>query len=318
MNDDYRTLRGTDLDVGPYILGTMDFGGQVDEDTARQLVDIALDHGITMFDTSNHYVQGRSEEVLGRILAPIRDEVLIATKVGSQGGERPLSAPVIRDEVDRSLQRLKTDRIDLYYLHRPDWNTPIDETLEVLQELVEEGKLRYLAQSNYAAWQIADFVHRAGDAPAPTVSQQCYNLLARRLEEEYEACAEAFDIPTIAYNPLAGGLLTGKHDLEAGPPAGTRFEAKWYRETYFNQPHFDAVAQLKVVAEDAGWTLTDMALRWLKHQPMVDSILVGASKVAHLEQNLVALEGPAPDEDMRAAIDEAWRPLRGAAMAYNR
>ncbi|MFW2514047.1 aldo/keto reductase [Demequina sp. SO4-13] len=318
MSSSDRILKGTDLDVGPYILGTMDFGEKIDPATAAEIVGVARELGITMFDTSNHYVGGRSEEVLGEIVKPYRDEILITTKAGSQGGERPLSAPVIRKEVDKSLARLQTDYIDLYMLHRPDWSTPIDETLGVLHELIDEGKLRHLGQSNYAAWQIADFIHRSGDKRAPIVAQQSYNMIARRLEEEYAACAETFGVPTVVYNPLAGGLLSGKYDL-AEERSGTRFEKSWWRDTYWNEPHFAAVEKLKLIADEAGWTPVELALRWVRHQDLVDAVLFGATSVGQLRENIKILDGPAPDEGMREKIDDVWfSMLRGPAMAYNR
>lgn len=313
-----RILKGTDLDIGPYILGTMDFGEKIDPDTARDIVLAAREAGITMFDSSNHYVQGRSEEVLGEIVKSFRDEILITTKAGSQGGERPLSAPVIRQEVEDSLVRLQTDYVDLYLLHRPDWATPIEETLGVLHELIDEGKIRHLGQSNYAAWQIVDFIRRCGDKRAPIVSQQSYNMLARRLEEEYEKCAIAFDFPTVVYNPLAGGLLSGKYDLNE-ERAGTRFEKTWWNDTYWNEPHFAAIERLRVIADQAGWTPAELALRWVKNQPLVDVVLFGATSTAQLQENLRIMSGPAPDESMKKEIDDVWLSmLRGPAMGYNR
>ncbi|WP_159622061.1 aldo/keto reductase [Ruania rhizosphaerae] len=313
-----RILKGTDLATGPYILGTMDFGEKIAPETAAQIVQTAREAGITMYDTSNHYVNGTSEEVLGEIVKPFRDDILITTKAGSQGGEHPLGAEVIRAEVEKSLARLQTDRIDLYLLHRPDWSTPIEETLGVLHELVAEGKIRHLGQSNYAAWQIADFIHRSGDKPAPIVSQQSYNMLARRLEEEYAACAQAFGVPTVVYNPLAGGLLSGKYDLNV-ERSGTRFEKSWWNNTYWNEPHFAAVEKFKGIADSAGWTPAELALRWVKNQPLVDAVLFGATSVAQLQENLRILDGPAPSADMLEAIDEVWfSTLRGPAMGYNR
>ena len=220
--------------VGPVTFGTMTFGAQVDEPTARLMVERCLDAGVKMFDTANTYTGGRSEEILGRIVAPVRDEVFLASKVGGQEGERPLSAESIRLEVDGSLRRLGTDYLDLYYLHRPDPSTPLEESLTALQGLVAAGKVRYIGQSNFAAWQIAELLQLAGDGPAPMVSQPMYNLLARRIEEEYVAFSAHHRLTNVVYNPIAGGFLTGKYRAGDPPPPGTRLRNKNYQRRYWN------------------------------------------------------------------------------------
>jgi aryl-alcohol dehydrogenase-like predicted oxidoreductase len=283
------------------------------------MIERCLDAGVKMFDTANTYTEGRSEEMLGRIVAPMRDQVLLASKVGGQGSEHPLAADSIRLEVDGSLRRLGTDYLDLYYLHRPDPSTQLEESLMALRGLVESGKVRNLGVSNYAAWQIAELLHLAGDGPAPTVSQPMYNLLARRIEEEYVAFSTAHGLRNVVYNPLAGGFLTGKHRSGDAPLPGTRFRNKNYQRRYWNDEQFRAVDELSVIAADAGLSLVELALRWLRSRPAVTSILLGASSLDQLDENLrAALDGPTPDEDTCNRIDEVWATLRGVAPAYNR
>lgn len=320
-----RNLRGTDLTFGPLVLGTMTFGTQLDERESAEVVAAARELGITMFDCANSYGGGRSEEILGRIVRPFRDEVQVVTKVGgrrSVDGDGPrLDRASVLNGCDDSLERLGVDHIDLYYLHMPDERTPITETLEACQELVEAGKVRHLGLSNYAAWQIAEAVHLSGANGWPPVRalQPMYNLLARRLEEEYVACTDHLDVSNLVYNPLAGGLLTGKHRFEAGPEEGTRFTRRTnYMERYWQRELFEAVAQLQGIAGTAGMTLIELSLRWLLSRPHVDGVLLGVSSLEHLRSNVAALDGPAPGADTLARIDEVWDGLRGAAPSYHR
>jgi aryl-alcohol dehydrogenase-like predicted oxidoreductase len=320
-----RNLRGTDLTFGPVVLGTMTFGTQLDERESAEVIDAARELGITMFDCANSYGGGRSEEILGRIVGPFRDQVQVVTKVGGRRSVDGDGPRLDRDSVlrgcDDSLERLGVDHIDIYYLHMPDERTPIAETLGACHELIEAGKVRHLGLSNYAAWQITDAVHLSDRNGWPGVHalQPMYNLLARRLEEEYVACTDQLDVSNLVYNPLAGGLLTGKHRFEAGPEEGTRFTRRAnYMERYWQPELFAAVTQLDDVARSAGMTLIELSLRWLLSRPHVDGVLLGVSSLEHLRANVAALDGPAPDEDTLARIDEVWAGLRGAAPGYHR
>jgi aryl-alcohol dehydrogenase-like predicted oxidoreductase len=319
-------LRGTGLTTSRAVLGTMTFGAQVDEASAAAMVDRCRAAGITMFDTSNNYNGGASETVLGRIVRPYRDEVLISTKAGStveqaDASVRGLGRAALRKAVDGSLRRLGTDYIDIYYLHRPDRSTPIEETLETLGELVAAGKIRHLGQSNFAAWQVTEinYLARLHGTPPMFVSQQMYNLLARRIEAEYVEAAETLGLTTIAYNPLAGGLLTGKHAPTATPAEGSRFAKEMYRDRYWNDSQFGAVEQLRAVAQAAHVTLVELALRWVLSRPATGAVLLGASNAEQLESNLAAVEEPPLDDDTLEACDRVWFDLlAGAAPAYNR
>ncbi|HET7357432.1 MAG TPA: aldo/keto reductase [Nocardioidaceae bacterium] len=318
-----RPLGDTGLTSSRLVLGTMTFGSQVDEATATEMVARALDAGITHLDTANSYNDGRSEEIVGRALGSRRDEVVLASKVFNRFGPAPdeqgLSAPAVRKAIDASLRRLGTDHLDIYYLHQPDWTVPIEETLTVMAELVDAGKVRHVGVSNYAAWQICEIrnlVERDGWPPV-VVSQQMYNLLARSIEDEYAAFSEHAGLADVVYNPLAGGLLTGKHQYGEAPSTG-RFIQESYRDRYWTKGQFEAVARLGEVAAGAGLSLVELSLRWLLSRPVVDAVLLGASSLAQLEANLAAAEGPAPDEATLAACDGVWRELRGPIPRYNR
>ncbi|MBD3003493.1 aldo/keto reductase [Streptomyces sp. 5-10] len=313
--------------LSPLVLGTMTFGDTADRATAAAMVDAALDAGITGVDTANGYAGGESERILAELLPGRRDRVVLATKAGiphpDQGEHAPLSPEGLRAALDGSLGRLGTDHVDLFYLHQPDRRTPLAETLATVAEFVQAGKVLALGVSNFAAWQIAE-LNRVADevgAPRPVVAQQLHNLLARRIEEEYVEFAATTGLRTVVYNPLGGGLLTGRHRFDQ-VPAGGRFGdskvAAMYRERYWNEEVFQAVTDLTRIASGAGLPLTDLALRWLLSRPSTDALLLGGSKVEHLKANIAAAsEGPLP-ADVLAACDEVGARLRGPMPAYNR
>ena len=324
---EYRQPRGTDLSVPRLVLGTMTFGRQVDRETAAAMVGCCRDAGITMFDTANSYSNGVAEQVLGAVVSPFRDEVLIASKVFNKMGDAPdergLRRPAVEKALDATLQRLGTDYLDLYYLHAPDREAPLEETLEAMAAAVAAGKVRHIAMSNYAAWQLAEArcLTEHNGWPSVNVSQSLYNLLSRRIEDEYAEFSARHDLYDIVYNPLAGGLLSGKHTDPARPEAGGRFGGalgSMYRDRYWNEPQFAAVETLRGIAAQAGLTLVDLAFRWLLGRPLVDSILLGASTLDQLTANLAACDGPPLDQDVLSACDEVWASLRGAAPTYNR
>jgi len=322
---EFRTLGRTDLKVSRLAMGAMTFGGQVTEEEAIPMVDRCLEHGINFYDTANVYNQGKSEIILGKALRGRRHKVVLATKVRGKMGEEPddvgLKRPAIRRAMEGSLKRLGTDYVDVYYLHQPDWDTRIEETLATMEDLVREGKIRYPAVSNYAAWQVVQMLWHSenyGYVP-PTVSQPMYNLLARGIEQEYLAFCEEFKIAIVAYNPLAGGLLTGKHPPENAPAAGTRFDGnKMYLDRYWHSAYFDAQREIAAIADRAGMSTIALAFRWLLTQPVVDSVLLGASSMRQLEENLKACEGPSLHADVLAECDGVWEKLSGVTPKYNR
>ncbi|MBC2642183.1 MULTISPECIES: aldo/keto reductase [unclassified Rhodococcus (in: high G+C Gram-positive bacteria)] len=316
-----------ELDLTSFVLGTMTFGDTVDFDGAAAMVDAALDAGITHIDTANGYAGGESERILARLLAGRRDRVTLATKAGmphpDAGDNSPLSPAGLRSSVEASLKRLDTDYVDLFHLHQPDRATPLADTLSTVADLVSEGKIRALGVSNFAAWQIAEVNHTADavGAPRPIVAQQLYNLLARRIEEEYVEFAAVTGLITMVYNPLGGGLLTGRHSFDAKPADG-RFGdsrlAQMYKERYWNTAIFDAIQQLSVIADKAGIPLTELALRWLVSKPAAGPILLGGSKVAHLQSNIAAVAKGRLDDELIDACDEVGSALRGPMPNYNR
>jgi aryl-alcohol dehydrogenase-like predicted oxidoreductase len=315
------------MEFGSLVLGTMTFGDTVDVAGAATMVDAALEAGITHIDTANGYAGGESERMLAQLLHGRRDRVTLATKAGiphpDAGDHSPLSAAGMRASVEGSLSRLGTDHVDLFYLHQPDRAAPLSETLGTVADLVAEGKIGYLGVSNYAAWQIAELNHTADDlgAPRPIAAQQLYNLLARRIEEEYVEFASVTGLTTVVYNPLGGGLLTGRHSFDKDPAQG-RFGdsrlAAMYKERYWNAAIFEAIQQLTVIADKAGIPLTELALRWLLAKPATGPILLGGSKVEHLQSNMAAVAKGPLDADVVEACDDIGAALRGPMPSYNR
>ena len=320
-------LPGLEQPLSQLLLGTMTFGDTVDLDTARTMVDTALDAGITSLDTANGYAAGRSEEMLGEILAGRRDAATVATKAGiypgDAGGAPLLSAAGLRSSLEASLRRLRTDYVDVYYLHQPDRSVPIDETVTALGELVKEGKVRAIGVSNFSAWQVGD-VFAACDAlgtPRPVLAQQLYNLVARRIEAEYAEFATTKGLATIVYNPLGGGLLTGRHSFSESPTEG-RFGSSalstMYKDRYWNAETFAVIETLGAIAAEAGITLPELSLRWLLSKPVVTAVLLGGSKPHQLEANITAAQaGPLP-ADVVAACDQAGLAIAGSMPGYNR
>jgi aryl-alcohol dehydrogenase-like predicted oxidoreductase len=319
-----RTLHSTALNVSRVCFGTMTFGGQTDEAASKRMIDYCLDCGINFFDTANMYNKGVSEEILGRALSGRRDRAIVATKVRFRMGDEPdmggLSRAAVMRAIDDSLRRLRMDYVDLYYLHFPDYDARIEETLDALHDLVKAGKIRYTATSNYAGWQVAQMFcicERKGYEP-PRVSQHMYNLLARGVEQEYLPMCKDYGVAAIVYNPLAGGLLTGKQTPQA-PLPGTRFDNnKMYLDRYWHPQYFKAVEELKGIAARIGRSLISLSLCWLQYHTATDCIILGASKQDHLEQNLKALDDGPLDEETVKACDEVWRELRGPTPNYNR
>jgi aryl-alcohol dehydrogenase-like predicted oxidoreductase len=319
---DTRKLFGTDLTVSRICFGTMTFGSQTDRAAAARMLDMCIDAGINFFDTANVYNAGESERITGELLGTRRRSVVLASKVGMRTGDLPagLKRDVIVRAVEDTLARLGTDYLDLYYLHLPDWNTPVEESLEAMESLVREGKVRYPASSNYASWQVCRMLclaEKNGYTPI-RVTQPMYNLLARRLEDEYLTACRELGVSTVVYNPLAGGLLTGKHTA-AAPVPGTRFDGnRMYLDRYWNDRNFEAVTELADFARRTGRSLVSVALNWLLHHTSSDCVILGASRVDQLEENLRAIkEGPLAPDTLEKC-EQVWAMVKGAAPKYNR
>ena len=302
----------------------MTFGSQVDEAAAFRIVGRCLDQGVNFFDTANVYNHGASEVIIGKALKGRREKIVLASKVrgkmGEGADEAGLSRAAIERGVEDSLRRLQTDYLDLYYLHQPDYAVPLEESLEAMHRLVKQGKVRYPASSNYSGWQVCRMqwiAEKSGYKPA-TVTQPMYNLLARGIEQEYLPMAKEFGVSTVVYNPLAGGLLTGKQKREA-PLKGTRFDGnQMYLGRYWHEEDFDAVGELLEIAGKAGRSAVSLALSWLLHHTPIDCVILGASKIEQLEENLRAFDDGPLAADTVSACDGVWAKIRGVSPQYNR
>lgn len=317
-------LKHTDLTVSRICLGTMTFGGQADETAARAILDRCLDAGINFVDTANIYTKGASEEIVGRLLRGRRQRVVLASKVRGKMGDGPddtgLSRRAVLKAIDDTLHRLNTDYLDFYYLHQPDYDVPLEETLEAMDLLVRQGKVRHPASSNYSGWQVTQMLWIAethGYKPA-WITQPMYNLLARGIEQEYLPMCKQFGVSTVVYNPLAGGLLTGKHRSEA-PIPGTRFDKnQLYLDRYWHPAYFEAVDKLRGIADGAGRSLASLSLNWSLHHTAADCIILGASRPEQIDENLRSLDDGPLTSDTVHACDEVWASLRGVTPKYNR
>lgn len=322
---DKQKIAHTGLEVSRVCMGTMTFGSQADLDESARIVDRCLDAGVNFFDTANIYNQGLSEEMLGRILGARRKDIVLASKVRGAMGKPPqyvgLSREAIRKGVEASLRRLNTDYLDIYYLHQPDYDTPIEDTLDAMEELRREGKIRYPATSNYSAWQLCEMhgICEKRGYEKPWIAQPMYNLSARGIEQEYLPFTDKVGISNVCYNPLGGGLLTGKHRKGEAPLPGTRFDGnEMYLKRYWHDPYFEAVSEWEEIAKEGGISMVQLAFAWLLRQKQAHCIIVGASRLDQLEQNLAALETEALTPEQLAACDRVWRKLRGPTPFYNR
>jgi len=304
----------------------MTFGLQCDEQTSVAILDRAADGGIDFLDSSDAYplggdlsTRGITEEILGRWLRGKRDRFIVATKCFAPTGPAPFdggnSRKHIMSAVEASLRRLQTDYIDLYQLHGYDLQTPIDETLGALDDLVHQGKVRYLGCSNFLTYQLVRAVGRTetlGLARLDSV-QPRYNLLFRQIEREMlPYCAED-GIGVIPYNPIAGGLLSGKHQRAAAPPEGSRFTlgtaGGMYQDRYWHDREFDTVEALGRLAQEAGVSLVTLSVAWVLANQAITAPIIGASRPGQLDDSLAAVESEL-DDDLKGRLDELTREYR--------
>jgi len=305
----------------PLVLGCMNFGKRTPEAEARRIIDVAFERGIRHFDTANAYVDGVSETIVGKALGARRNDVHIATKVGAWRREG-LGPERIRGSLDESLARLCMDKVDLYYLHVPDRDTPIEATLEGVRDVLASGKARHFGISNFASWQALEVLRYCADndIERPVVSQQIYNLLIRQLDLEYLRFAKKYALHTTVYNPLAGGLLTDRIVAsETGTPAlGARFDKNpLYQRRYLSNVFFDAARAFAELARELPNGIVTLAYAWLSRRAGVDSILIGPGSVAHLEAALDAVAVELPEEVLRG-VDTIHRALVGTDASYAR
>lgn len=321
---EYRNLGRTGVKVSPLCLGCMLFGGRTEEADAIRIIDRALDAGINFIDTANVYNRGRSEEVVGKALKQNgkRDRVVLATKVhGRMADDDPNawgnSRRHIIEQCEASLRRLQTDYIDLYQIHRPGSDVPIDETLRALDDLIRAGKVRYIGTSTFAAWQVVEslWVSKELGLNRFVTEQPPYHLLDRRIERELIPMAQTYGLGIIPWSPLAGGFLTGKYNRDQKPPEGSRYDEHSAREDMFSEQAFAVLDVVRELAAAKGCTPSQLALAWVVQQPGVASPIIGPRTMEQLEDNLGALQVTITDED-RASLDKVAPPGRAIVPYY--
>lgn len=305
---EYRTLGKSGLKVSAVGLGCNNFGWRIPTDETRKVVHRALDLGISLFDTADFYGKGQSEEFLGDALGAKRKDIVIATKFGMPMGEGEYSGGgsrrYIRQAVEASLRRLKTDYIDLYQLHFPDPKTPMIETLRALSELVREGKVRYIGSSNLSGWQLveADWLAKTNNLEPFISAQNHYNLLERHIERDLIPAAQAYGVGVLPFFPLASGLLTGKYKRGTGPAQGTRLAANAdASKRLLTDANFELTDKLSGFAAERGKTILDLAFAWLLAQPTVPSVIAGATKPEQVDANVKAGEWRLAPDDVKGA-----------------
>jgi len=314
-----------ETNVPRVIFGTMNFGRQLDEAAADRMVGLFLDLGYEEIDTAHNYANGQAEEILGRILTPERrSKVYLATKVNPFDGGN-LRPENIAKQLETSLRRLRTDSIDLLYLHAPDVKTPIEVTLEACGKFFKEGKFRALGLSNYASWQVADIWHlcRQEGWVTPSVYQGMYNAITRDVERELFPAIRNFGVRFYAYNPLAGGLLTGRYTQISEEPRDGRFKfQRIYIERYWKKSYFEALEMIRNASAEAGLSMTRAALLWILQDSSLkgqyrDGVILAASSLEQWETNLKSLSGELPVK-VAEAIDRAWERTRPECPQYFR
>jgi aryl-alcohol dehydrogenase-like predicted oxidoreductase len=303
-------LGGSGLRVSAVGLGCNNFGQRIDLDASRKVIYKAIDLGITLFDTADIYADmGGSETVLGEVLGDRRKDLVLATKfskpMSTDGAKQGASRRYIMSAVEASLKRLKTDYIDLYQQHDYDALTPIDETLRALDDLVRQGKVRYIGNSNFPAWRIAEAEHvaRAMNASRFISCQDEYSLVVRDIEKDLLPCAQEYRLGLLPFFPLASGLLTGKYKRGQAAPDNTRLGlVKRLRDRYVTPRNEEIVEKLQAFAQARGHSMLELAFSWLAARPLVASVIAGATRVEQVEQNAKAITWRLSVEDV-AEID---------------
>lgn len=293
---EYRLLGSTGVRIGKIAYGTMSFGGDADEATARALFERAREAGVNLFDTADMYQKGISEEILGRLMVGCRDQIVLATKgygaMGSGPNDRGASRFHMVRAVEASLKRLQTDRIDIYYIHHYDADTAVEDSLVTLDRLVTQGKILYPAISNFSAWQAQralDICEMRG-LVKPVVIQPMYNLVKRQAEVEILPMAQANRLAVVPYNPLGGGLLSGKYGVADRPASGRLVENKMYQARYGGQDTYQIAEDFRRLAREWGMHPVTLAAAWVTMHPGVTAALVGARSVEQLNASLAAAD----------------------------
>ena len=327
----YNELPQTTLKVSNICIGTMTFADKVDEEEAKRCCDLAIDKGVNFFDTADIYPgsptagAGSSEIFLGNALEGKRDKVVIATKVG--GGMDPrngkfggLSEEYVTQEVEDSLKRLKTDYIDIYYAHFPDNKVTSREFVVTMNKLIDSGKIRYYGVSNFAAWKMCEMVFTAKELglKPPVITQNGYNMLTRGVEDEIVPFTDSYDMSVVAFNPLAGGMLTGKYQQNSEIKGNRLADNRGYRARYYSELNRDAVDELTAMAEELDMTLIEFAYRWLLSRKRLYAALLGFSSEKQLESNLNVLTEEKEISFPEEKIDKIWRDITGNRFSVHR
>lgn len=305
-----RNLGGSGLRVSAVGLGCNNFGQRIDLEASRKVIHKAIDLGITLFDTADIYSNmGGSETVLGEVLGDRRKDIVLATKyskaMAEDGTKQGASRRYIFEAVEASLKRLKTDYIDLYQQHDYDPLTPIEETMRALDDLVRQGKVRYIGNSNFPAWRVAEaeYVARAMNVSRFVSCQDEYSLVVRDIEKDLLPAATEYKLGLLPFFPLASGLLTGKYKKGEAAPADTRFgKVPRLRDRYINPRNEDIVEKLQAFAQKRGHSMLELAFSWLAARPQVASVIAGATRVEQVEQNVKAIGWALSTEEI-AEID---------------
>ena len=326
----YRKLGKTGVKLSEIAIGAMTYGTQVSTAQGIKLIQAALDAGINLFDTADRYPG--SEEIIGKAVKGRRNFAFIATKIGSPAGrgltsdfdpnEQGLSRKHIAQQVEGSLKRLNSDYIDLLFCHFPDYETPIEDTLNTLNDLVQQGKVRYIGCSNFTAWQLSKAL---GISERYNLARfQCiespYNLLTRDIEWELVGLCESEKVGVCVYNPLAGEMLTGRHKF-GKPPAEGRFTmgdiGKRYMERYWSEMNFKAVDKFSKLAKKRGCTLPQFAMAWILHNETITSVLSGLTTIEQLKENAAAVDIKLTSEEIKVC-DDVWAMFRPPRYFYAR
>jgi aryl-alcohol dehydrogenase-like predicted oxidoreductase len=354
---EYRKVGRTGLKVSAFCLGTMMFGRQLDEQNSLRIIQRAIDAGVTFIDTADMYGNGAAERILSKAIKGNRDSLVIASKaghirqLGKKYGEQKVSGPIdlarpqpfhawaagdeigpndmglsrkhMHQAVEAILKRLGTDYLDFYYAHMPDYDTPLDETLRVMDDLVRQGKVRYLGCSNFRAFQVckALWISDKQNLARWDIVQPPFNLLTRDIEYELLPLCLEEGIGVAVYSPLAAGFLSGKYEKGKPPGEGMRFamssQGFRYNQKYWTDPDFVAVTRLKAIAEDHGRSLAQFALAWILNKKGITSIVCGATSIEQLEQNLSAV-GVVLSQEELDACDAVWHTLHVPRFFYGR
>jgi aryl-alcohol dehydrogenase (NADP+) len=354
---EYRKMGRTGLKVSALCLGTMTFGKQVEEATSIAIVERALDLGVTFIDTADMYVNGVTEQIVAKAIKGKRDSIVLASKGGhvkklaAKYGEQKISGPIdlarpapfrpweagagtgpndmglsrkhLMQALEGSLRRLGTDYLDLYYAHMPDYDTPLDETLRAMDDMVRQGKVRYIGCSNFRAFQLARALGISGkhNLARWDFIQPPFNLLARDVEYELLPLCREEGVGVCPFSPMAAGLLSGKYEKDKAPLEGARYSlGHWgytYNKPYWSDANFAAIEQYRKIAAEAGVSLSRFALAWVLANPAITAIVNGSTSVKQLEDNVAATDVKLSPDALKAC-DDVWRSFRVPTVFYGR